>query len=167
MISRKVILPALAVIAIGGATVFSITPAHAQNTTSPLSDLVQKIAQKFGLDKNQVQSVFDEYENQRKQTLTQNMQKREEDRLTQLVKDGKITDAQKTLILDKLSVLKSKHKPEDFKNMSQDELKKRFQAEQDEIKAWAQSQNIDPTYLRPGFGMRGIGMHGKGMGWFK
>lgn len=167
MISKKIIFPAVAVLIIGGATAFGITQVHAQTTNNPFSDLVQKIAQKFGLDQTQVQSVFDDYRNQRKQTMMQNMQKKQEDRLNQLVQNGKITDAQKTAILNEMSVLKSKYNPDNFRNMTPDERKKQFQAEQDEIKTWSQSQSIDPMYLRPGFG---IGwprrMHGKGMGWF-
>jgi hypothetical protein len=115
------------------------------------------IAQKFNLDQNQVQSVFDQYRTEQKQT----MQQRELDRLNKLVQDKKITDAQKQAILDEQAALKTKYNPANFKSLTADQRKQQFQAEQDEIKTWANSQGIDPSYLMPGFGMH------RGRGWIK
>ena len=70
----------------------------AQSTTSgPFSNLVQMIADKFNMNKNDVQQVFDQYRLGRRDTMEKNY----EAYLDQLVKDGKITQAQKDLILAK------------------------------------------------------------------
>ena len=162
MISKKILLPALAVSAIIGASYFGINQVQAQASDNPFSGLVQKISQKFNLDQTQVQTVFDDYRNEQKQNRQQNMQQREQDRLTQLVKDGKITEDQKNAIIAELASLREKYKPENFKDMTADQRKQQFQNQQDEIKAWAQGQNIDLSLLKPGFGMGGR----KGMGMF-
>ncbi|MDO8497679.1 MAG: hypothetical protein Q7S61_04000 [bacterium] len=91
------------------------------------------------------------------------MQDNENARLDQLVKDGKITTAQKQAIVDELAALKKKYDPSNLKTMTQDERKKQFQAQQDEIKSWAQSQGIDISYLRSGFKRMGKGHPGKWM----
>src|SRR4030042_868531 len=96
---NKMLLVVLA-ISIMGAGLFTATRVLAENATggqNPMSSLVQKIADKFGLKKEDVQAVFD-------QDRTDRKAERENQylaRLDQLVSDGKITPAQKQLIIDK------------------------------------------------------------------
>ncbi len=154
MLSKKVILPILAV-AIAGSALFGANQvAHAQGAVN--STLVQMIAQKFGLDQTAVQSVFDQYKSTRQATAQQNMQQRLDSKLTQEVQQGKITDAQKQAILAELSALKSKYNPSSFKGMTVAQRKQAFQNEQSDLKSWASSQGIDLSLI-PGFG--GMGMH--------
>lgn len=166
MTKQKIVLTILAasIIGLGIAStgaVYAQTPIPTPQ--NPLSELVEMIAQKFGLDKKQVQTVVTQYKDQKKSEMQKNMQDRENARLDQLIKDGKITTAQKQAIVDKLAALKKKYDPSNLKTMTQDERKKQFQAEQDEIKAWAQSQGIDVSYLRPGF-RKGMGPMGRDRG---
>lgn len=156
MISKKVIIPIVAVFLVVGAAVLGVSQAHAQTSQNPFSGLVQMIAQKFGLDQNQVQSAVNQYQQQQRQNMQQNLQQRQEDRLNKLVQDGKINADQKQAILNELAALKSKYNPANFKNMTADQRKQQFQAQQAEIKAWAQSQNIDLSYIMSGFGMGGM-----------
>lgn len=153
------------VIMVGSLVVVPYTYAQQPGTTHVnfFQGLIETIAQKFGLSTTQVQSVVSEYQNQQKQNMQQNMQQHQEDRLNQLVKDGKITESQKKAILDQLALLKSKYNQDNFKNMTPDQRKQQFQGQQDEIKSWAATQGIDPSYVMPGFGM-GMGkMRGGGM----
>lgn len=139
---------------------------HAQETNSNhmnfFQGLIQSIAQKFGLDQTKVQSAVDDYNSQQKLKVQQRMQDKEKNRLDQLVKDGKITSAQEQAIITEFAALKTKYNPANLKNLTPEQRKAQFDAEQNEIKSWAQSQGIDPTLLLPGFGlgrhMRG-GMH--------
>ena len=163
MISKKLIFPALILVAAGGIVAIKPMITSAQST-NPLSGLVQMIAQKFNLDQSEVQSVVDQYRTQQRQNMTQKMQQREGDRLTQLVTQGKITDAQKQAIITELAALRSKYNPANFKSLSAADRKTQMQNEQNELKSWAQSQGIDPTLIMPGFGMGfrgGWGMHKK------
>lgn len=174
MISKKIVLLLLTVAIMGGVMMFGAGQVYAQTNGSPFSKfvnpftkLVQMISQKFGLDQGQVQSVFDRFHQERKQEMQQNAQQREQDRLNKLVQDEKITEAQKQAILDKLAELRSKYNPDNFKDMTVEQRKQQFQAQQDEIKSWVESQGIDPSYVMPGFGMGGRKGMGKQGGWFR
>jgi len=162
MVRKRIVLPVLGLM-LAVVTVVSVNQVHAQaDNTNFYSGLAQLVAQKFGLDQSKVQEVVNQYHDQQKQKMQENLQQREQDRLDKLVQDNKITAAQKQAILDELTVLKNKYNRSNFKGMTAEQRKQQFQAEQDEIKAWAQGQGIDPSYLMPGFGRGGKGMFGPG-----
>ena len=89
---KKVIIAssiaALGVTGLAGGAVFAT--ANSTSGTDPMSGLVSAIATKFNLKKDDVQKVFDE---QRTQMETQREQE-VKDHVAQLVKDGKLTQAQ-------------------------------------------------------------------------
>ncbi len=162
MQSKKIILAVSTAILMSSP--FIVVPlAYAQDTntthTNFFQGLIQMIAQKFGLDKNQVQSVVNDYKQGQKQNMQQNMQNREKARLDKLVKAGKITGDQETAILNELAVLRAKYNPADMKNETPDQRKTQAQSMQAEFKSWAQSQGIDPNIVGA-FGM-GKGMMGR------
>ncbi len=159
MISKKILIP-IVVLTIVSAAVIGAGSINAQTTNEPFSGLVDTIAQKFGLDKSKVQSTVDEYREKHQQERQQMMQQKIEDKLSQYVKDGKITETQKQAILKKHQELRNKFNPETMRNMTQDERKKAMDEKQAEIKSWAEAQGIDPNYFMFGFG-RG-GMHKQG-----
>jgi hypothetical protein len=84
------------------------------------------------------------------------MQSQYEERLNQAVTDGKITEDQKKLILEKHNQLQSQW----------DSESQQRQQHREEMQTWAEQNNIDLSYL--GFGMsrngRGGMMKGEGMG---
>ena len=89
---KKVIIAssiaALGVTGLAGGAVFAT--ANSTSGTDPMSGLVSAISTKFNLKKDDVQKVFDE---QRAQMETQREQE-VKDQVAQLVKDGKLTQAQ-------------------------------------------------------------------------
>ena len=110
--------------------------ASAQTSTSN-SSIVDKIATKFGLNKTEVQAVFDAEKSEK-----QGERRAEAGaRLQQLVTDGKITAEQKTKIEAK-----------------QAELKTKRQEAKTALDTWATENGIDAKYLI-GFGKGG---HGRG-----
>ena len=148
-------------IAVGAAGLLGINQvASAQSGSNQYTGLIQKIAQTFNLDQNKVQAVFDQYRQEQQASLQQKRQQQIEDRLSQAVQQGKLTNEQKQAILDELAALKSKYNPDSLKNMTPDQRKQAFQNEQAEIKSWTQSHGIDVSYLMRGFGM------GRHDGWF-
>lgn len=160
-LKQKIIMSALAVTLAGGA-IFGTTYAFAQSNTTESSTLVQMIADKFGLNKNDVQGVFDQFKTQRQ---TQ-METKFEDRLTQDVTAGKITEAQKQLIIAKRKELQGNRQAflESLKNMTAADRKAALDKQHQDLQNWATQNNIDIKYLMPGFGGRGMGMmHGKWM----
>lgn len=128
---NKKILAAAVATTILGAGVLSANGVFAQTTPTdqnPMSALADKIASRFGLNRADVQAVFDEQQQEQAAKHRAN----QEAQLTQLVTDGKITEAQKQLIIAKRA----------------------------ELYGWAKQNNIGPQYLKfrgPG---RGPGMHG-------
>lgn len=159
----KLILPTVAVM-----TLISVTPAAAfwpfdmftnnssttQSTTTNTPTLLQKIIDKFGLNQTEVDQVVADYRNQRRQQ----MQAQYEERLNQAVADGKITEKQKQLILEKHNQLQSQWNAQ---------LQQR-QQHYAEMQAWAKENNIDLSYLGFGLGRGGRGsmMKGEGVGVF-
>lgn len=131
---------------VGGSTIFA-------QTSTVSTPLVQKIAEKFNLNKDDVQAVFD----QNREEHQQAMQQRSEDRLNQLVRDGKITEEQKKLMITKRQELQTERQMdrENFKNLTPEQRRTENQNRRTEIEAWAKKNNIDPSYLMNGMGPEG------------
>jgi len=142
------IIPALVLASIGGVAVY------AQNATgnNSMQDLVAKIAQRFNLNQNDVQAVFDE----QKTEMHANMQTKFAEKLSQAVTDGKITQAEADAITAKREELQVKRP-----NMANGEKpsKELMQAHQTELKQWAEDNNIPIQYLM-GFGGGRMGPKG-------
>ena len=117
--------------------------------------LVTKIAEKFKLNKTEVQAVFDANRSERMES----MEAKYEERLKQLVTDKKITEAQKTLLLAKHEELQAAHKAEmvNNANLTQEQRKAKRDTEKKSQEDWARVNNVDIQYLFGGFGMGGHG----------
>lgn len=137
----KLILSVLSLALAGGVLWVSVPKASAQTTTP--KTIIQRLAEKFGLKQAEVQTVFDQ---QRTERQTQ-MQARFEERLTQAVKDGQISEAQKTAIL-------KKHQ----------EMQTERNHERTEWQAWLKANGLENNEFAMGFGFGGKGKMGPGMG---
>src|SRR5258708_3652229 len=155
MISKKLLIPAFVVV-VGGAAAFGVSQAHAQAQGGMLSGLAQTIASKFNLNQSDVQSVISTYMQQKHADMQQNMQQRLKMRLDQEVTAGKITVDQETAIMNELTALKTKYATQTLKTMTPTERQQAFQNMQNDLKTWAQSNNIDISLIPFGFGG---GMH--------
>lgn len=171
---NKIIIP-LVVMVMGFGMLAVVPAAYAQTPGAPahmgfFQGWVQFFAQKFGLEKTQVQNAMNEYHAQVKANITprptlsaQQMQDREKSKLDGLVSSGKITTAQEQALMNELAALRQKY-PFD-QNQTPDQRKTHMQAMQTDLKAWAQTQGIDPTLVMSRFGMRGKmdgdDMHGR------
>lgn len=128
----------------GGAAGISAVSAESGDSGHPLVD---KIAQRFNLDKNEVAKVFEEGHAEMKAKHTADM----EERLSQAVTDGKLTEDQKSKILAKLEELKaSRPSPEDMKDKTPEEHKALMEQKHAELKTWAQENNIPEEYMPMG-----------------
>lgn len=154
---------AIATFALGAALITVVPGTFAQGYGNTNHDsLIQKIIQKFGLKEADVRSVFDSFHQDRE---TQ-MEKRYEDRLTQLVKDGKITEAQKKLMITKHEEMQKymQSQRDALKDKTPEQRKAIMDAKRAEIEKWAKDNGIDIQYLQPRFGRPGGHMGGRGMG---
>lgn len=138
--------------------------AHAATTnsasTDPMSSMVDKIATKFNLNKADVQKVFDEQKTEMQAERGQKVK----DEVAQLVKDGKLTQAQADAINAKRAeVQKDREANRDaMKDKTQAERKAEMDKKKAELEAWAKQQGIDSQYLR--YVMGGGPGHGHGPG---
>lgn len=128
----------------GGGIVSAATPSN--GTSDSQSSLVNAIASKFHLNKNDVQAVVD----QNRQTHEAERQQRFEARLDQAVKDDKITSSQKEEILAKQKEVQSYM--ESIKDKSPEERHQLMKTKFDELRAWAKANHIPPQYLGGGHG---------------
>jgi hypothetical protein len=143
-INKKILIPTIGLIAAIGLGALGVSAVKADETTT-YPPIVQKIAEKFGLNESDVQSVFD----QERQDRINQMQQAREQRLEQAVTDGVINEDQKQAIIDKWS-----------------EMQKERQQKEADLQKWFQDQGIDETKLAPymGFGHHmGPGKMGFGM----
>lgn len=114
--------------------------------TNPMHDsLITKIAQKFNLKEADVEAVFESVRDERQEEMKANRQ----EKLSQAVKDGVITEAQKHTLLSKME--------EHFNERREN---------REEMQNWYKEQGIDETklreFLRPTSRGDGRGM-GRGM----
>lgn len=162
---RKTLLAAGAVTVIGAATMAGVAQAA---TTAGSDNLVDKLSQRFNVDKTEVQKVFDEDRTARHA----GMEKRYEERLTQAVKDGKLTEDQKSKLLAKHKELRAemdkRHesreaergamagKTEAEREAFMEQRKSEMDKQKSEIEAWEKTNNIPSGYLM----VKGHGGHG-------
>ena len=137
------------------------TYAFAQGVPGDSSNLVQKIATKFGLKEAEVQAVFDQDRTDRHEE----MENQYEAKLNLLVTEKKITSEQKTLILAKHKELQANRESSmgKMKALSSSEKKTAMETQRTALEKWAKENNIDVKYVM-GFGGRGHwgpGMMGK------
>ena len=142
--NKKIILPVLAIstLAIAGSLWLGVNNAKAAGQPSTMID---RLAEKLGVDKTKVQSVFDETRADRQKE----MQTNKDAKLSEAVSAGVITEAQKAQIIAKQS---------EFQAMMQEQR----QAHQDEMDKWMTEQGIDHDKLEP-YMRGGKGGH-RGMG---
>jgi hypothetical protein len=152
--SKRVILP-MAAVAVIAAALVGVTAVSAASSTNPQESLVQKIADTFHLDKSKVQAVFDEHRTQ----MQAQRNTKYADRLTQAVKDGQLTEDQKTKILAEQKTLQAKM--DALRDQTPEQRRTAMQQIRTEVQTWAKDNNIDAKWLMgPGMGHG----HGHGMG---
>lgn len=136
----------------GGAVIFDSVKAYAEDSSNQYPPIVQKIADKFGLNLNEVKAVFD----QERQDRQVQMESKFEDRLNQAVTDGKLTEDQKKLILTKHQEIQANRDQEksDEQNLTPEKRKNQMENRRQELKTWASQNGIDVQYLMGGFGIR-------------
>jgi hypothetical protein len=172
MMNRK-LSQTLATAAVVATLLAGAAPAFAQTTSSQshlgfFQGLIQFIEQKFGLSTTQVQSAVQQYQTQRKATitphptLTQDQKTAmEKTRLDKLVSSGKITSGQETDILNEIASVDSQYNLSSLQSDSQQQRETTMQEVQNALKTWAQAHNINPMYVMPFGGMsKGFGGHG-------
>lgn len=132
---------------IGGAGVASALSPTDTGSTS----IVDKLASRFSLDKDEVQKVFDEAHQERHLK----MEARQQERLAQAVADGKLTQAQAdyiTAATKEISELMQQAKSSE----TSDAVRTQVREKAESLRDWAKENDIDMKYIGHG----GRGYHG-------
>ncbi len=135
--------------------------ATATNTTSgsdPMSGLVSAIATKFNLNKTDVQKVFDDQRSQ----MDQERETQIKGEVAQLVKDGKLTQAQADKINAKRAELQKEMEANrtSDQSLSSTDRKTKMQERKTALDTWLKENSIDTQYaylLMGGHGHGGPG----------
>lgn len=134
--NKKLLISSLGLAMLLGAGALTASAVSADDATFP--PLVERLAERFNLNQDEVQSFFEEQKEEHHRLMMQN----KEEKLNQAVSDGVLTEEQKQALLDRWEEMKA-HREEHHQEMQQ----------------WFEEQGIDPeklhTYL--GFGHRGFG----------
>lgn len=133
---------AASVATVGVTSLLGVGLASAQSQTNGQSTLADKIAQKFNLNKDDVQKVFDENRAQHEQERQQKIK----DHLDQAVKDGKLTQDQENKIIAKLQELKTYF--DSLKDKTPEERHEAMKAKHDELLQWAKDNKIPEQYVQ-------------------
>lgn len=165
---------ALGAASILGVTVLTGAALAATESATGGTRLSEKVAQKFNLNKDEVQKVFDEDRSQREAER----ETRYEARLDQAIKDGKLTEEQKTKLIAKHKELKATRdakrqqmesdrssfeaKGESERQKIMEQRKTEIDAQRAEIESWEKANGIPTGYLMKG--ERGMGPGGPGSG---
>jgi len=142
-----------AIIAIMAVTSAGI--AGAQSFGNP--DIVQKLAERFGLNVEEVQRVFDQQRDERMQQAQEKMN----DRLEEFEQEGRITEDQKNQILAKQEEVQSQIL--DLGDLSPEERKEKMSQIKTDLRDWAEENGID---IPLGLGIMGPMGRGFRMGGF-
>lgn len=119
-------------------------PALAADSNAHKPSLIDRIASAFHLNHDDVQKQVQDFRAEKKQDRKAKF----EDRLNQAVKEGKITEAQKTVILQKADDMKSFM--ESLKGKSPQERRNALKAKHDELVQWAKDNGIPAPFDQVG-----------------
>lgn len=150
---KKYVITFAGIAVVGGGMLVVGARALAADSTTTYPLIVQNIAEKFGLDAAEVQSVFTSTREEEHATRT-------EERLSQLVDDGVITEDQKSLIKTRMEEHQSAIEALDDKSMTMEERRTAHQELRTELESWAEENDIPTTALIGLGGPMGRGGHG-------
>lgn len=146
MTSKKTLLITSA-IAIFGLSTLLILHTNATYAASNSTNIIDQLVERFSLNRDEVQTVFNE--NHANQIA--NRQQIMQDRLGQAVADNQLTQTQSDQISTKLSEINTLD--DSLKDKTFEERRAAMQTKMDELRQWAEENNIPPQYLS--IGMRG------------
>lgn len=153
------IIAGVTTIAIGG-TLLAGSALAATNSNNPQDSLVDKIATKFNLNKDEVKQVFDEerqaHEAEHQQQIGEYLQSK--------VDDGTITGEQKTLLENKLKEMHDAREANRDSNsdLTHEERHQKMEESRTEFEQWAKDNNIPLDKLKEGILGQHRGPHGHG-----
>lgn len=160
---NKALAVLLTTVLVSGMMVFKSSTAEAQEATGmrDRANMVNAFSQKLGIDPDKAEEAMEqvraEHQAQMQEALTEDLE--------EAVSSGKLTEAQKQLILEKHEELKSTREQRQLSRaqLTREERLAQREQERSELLDWAEANQIDPEFISFGPKLDGSGM-GKGMG---
>jgi len=152
-------------IGLGGLGTVGLASAATNSNSSTGTSIVDKIAAKFGLNKTEVQAVFDTEHAEREAEHLTSLQ----DTLKTAVADGKLTQAQSDAIIAKYKDMQAKREAnhDTMESLTEDERKTKMEKERTAFETWKTDNDIPDEYARlirmGGRGHGGLGGPGGNM----
>jgi ribonuclease BN (tRNA processing enzyme) len=126
--------------------------------------IVDKLVSAFKLKKADVEKVFVDHKSEIMKVRHEEMTKKMDEKLASLVKYGKLTEAQRKLIVQKHAEMSAKklEQIQNWKTMTPDKRRSAMNSHREEMEDWANKNGIDLSYV---LDTNGYGRIGKGMMW--
>ncbi|OGC46445.1 hypothetical protein A2V49_02845 [candidate division WWE3 bacterium RBG_19FT_COMBO_34_6] len=168
MNKKLLIVPLLVtVISLSG---YFIPKTYADEGEGFFPSFLQKLIEKFNLNKDVVQNFWGNYRDERQQEIRQTRRQQIIERLTELIRLKKLNETQKNELL----TIMEKHQDamDDLREKTFEERQKIQEEHREELEAWAKNNNLDLDDLNIGFFSRkgrgmgpgmGVGYDGRGM----
>jgi hypothetical protein len=148
---KYLLIPAAAIGIISAGTLIGANAAQAEDMADEPPPIVQRIAEAFGLDQNEVAAVFEE-----------ERQERHQEHLDNLVEDGVITEEQRTLLEEKQEEMRAEREAIRDADLTSEERHDAMEELRNEMETWAEENGIDLPMQ--GFGPMGGRKGGPGEG---
>ena len=154
-----ILITSIALLSVGGvACVGEINAQDNEEAGDEYPLLVERFAEKFDLDPDEIMEFFDELKEEKRADA----EERFEERLDELVEDEKITEKQKEAILDKKEELKTFK--EGLEDMTISEAREAMKEIHEGLRDWAEENDLDlknffPKERAHSFGLRGFKNH--------
>lgn len=177
MLSKKSMAVAAMAVVIGAGSLgigTTFASERGDKREARISEIVSAIAEKFNLSESDVQAVFDEQAEARRDEMKakhEEMRAKHDEKfdemLAQAVEDGELTQSQADAITDKRDEVQAY--AETLKDEAPKDRREQMKEQMDELRAWAEENGIDEKYVRflpppPKGGMMGGRMGGGMMG---
>jgi phosphoketolase len=152
--TSKQLLTIMAVVGIvGTGSLIGLSHVQAADSLDDYPPMIQKIAETFNLDPEEIENMFD-----------QDREERQEEHLEAMVEEGTLTQEQRDLLEAKHEEMRDARDKIRNSELTQEERHEAMQEIHEEMETWAQETGIDLPHLGPRGGM---GMHegyGEGYG---
>ena len=150
---KKVLIYSFVAVAAVGILIAGAVSVQAENDSN-YPPIIQKLAERFNLNADEVREVIDENRQERNQWT----QAKFEEKLDILIANGQFNEGQKEAVMIKMNEMREKK--EEFKNLPPEERCTKMEEMKEEMKIWSEENDIKFGILNgfnKGFG-KGFGL---------
>ena len=143
-IKKSLIVP-VAVVTMAGGVIFANSQVSARGLLDNHASLVQKLAEKFNLNEEEVQTVFAEIHDEHRVE----MQTKFKEKLSEAVVNDELTEEQRQAIFNKYEEMRTAHEESEasWGDLSPEESRAKMKEQRQMMQAWAEENGVDFKYF--------------------